>query len=308
MKKFVFVSALSVTLLSLGCGPSAAEKAAKEKAYMDSIEITNAAGGSGNQFISSSSAVVDKRDTTHKFIRTADLKFKVKDVIRSTYDIESIAKSQEGFVTYTNLTSHVDYTDNTLVSADSTLETTYFTVSNNLILRVPNTKLDTTLKVIAKHIDFLDYRIIKADDVALDVLSNTLQQKRSERNEERITKAIDERGKKLKETTSAEELLYAKQTSADEARISNMRLADQINFSTINLNIYQRQTFKRELLANTKNIDAYEPGIGYQLKEAFKWGWEALKTVLITLVKLWWLIVCAIVAYLFYKRFRNKEL
>lgn len=122
MKKFVFVSALSVTLLSLGCGPSATEKAAKEKAYMDSIEITNAAGGSGNQFISSSSAVVDKRDTTHKFIRTADLKFKVKDVIRSTYDIESIAKSQEGFVTYTNLTSHVDYTDNTLVSADSTLE------------------------------------------------------------------------------------------------------------------------------------------------------------------------------------------
>ena len=30
------------------------------------------------------------KDSTHKFIRTAELKFKVKSVIKSTYDIEDI--------------------------------------------------------------------------------------------------------------------------------------------------------------------------------------------------------------------------
>ena len=30
---------------------------------------------------------------------------------------------------------------------------------------VPNTRLDTVIKTIAKQIDFLDYRVIKADDV-----------------------------------------------------------------------------------------------------------------------------------------------
>ena len=137
------------------------------------------------------------------------MKFKVKSVIKSTYDIENITNKLGGFVTYTNLSSIINNVTTIAVSADSSLETTYYTVTNSIILRVPNTKLDTTLKEISKNIDYLDFRIIKAEDVALQILSNNLTQKRSAKNEERLTNAIDNKGKKLNETTTAEEILLS---------------------------------------------------------------------------------------------------
>lgn len=292
--KIIVGFALAITLLSCG--------RAKE-GHMESVAIPDS---TSNAFVSSSAAVENGKDTTRRFIRTADLKFKVKSVIKSTYNIENITNRQGGFVTYTNLTSTIDYTSNTAISADSTLETTYYTVTNTITLRVPNTKLDTTLKEIANNIDYLDYRIIKAEDVALQILSNSLTQKRSVKNEKRLTDAIDNRGKKLKETTLAEELLLRKQEQADNAKISNLSLTDQINFSTINLSIYQRQTIKRELIINDKNIDAYEPSFGSKILDALKYGWQVLETFLVFLAKLWGLFLFAIIAFFFYKKYKHK--
>jgi hypothetical protein len=276
------------------------------QAKHDDMEQAVLADSLSNGFISSSAAVESNKDTTRKFIRTADLKFKVKSVIQSTYDIEETTNRQGGFVTFTNLTSQIDNITTTPVSADSSLETTHYTVTNSIILRVPNTHLDTTLKEISKNIDFLDYRIIKAQDVALQVLSNKLTQRRSAQNEERLINAIDNRGKKLKETTSAEELLWSKQEQADNARISNLSLADEIKFSTINLSIYQRQTIKRELISNDKNIDAYEPGFGSKLLESFKYGWRILESFLILLARLWALFLFGLIGYLVVRRYGYK--
>jgi hypothetical protein len=272
----------------------------------ESMDKNAIADSTSNAFISSTAAVENSKDTTHKFIRTADLKFKVKSVIKSTYTIEEIINRQGGFVTYTNLTSNIDNVTNTAVSADSSLETTYYTVSNSITLRVPNTRLDTTLKDISKNIDYLDYRIIKADDIALQILSNNLTQKRSAKNEQRLTDAIDKHGKKLNETTVAEEVLLSKQEQADNARVSNLSLLDQINFSTINLSIYQRQTIKRELISNDKNIEAYEPGFGSKIFDALKFGWDILAAFLVFLVKLWGLFLFGIIAYFIYRKFGHK--
>lgn len=256
--------------------------------------------------VSSSAAVENGKDTTHKFIRTADLKFKVKSVIKSTYDIEDITNQQGGFVAYTNLTSTVNNVSTTAISTDSSLETTNYLVTNTITVRVPNTKLDTTLKEISRNIDFLDYRIISAEDVALSILSNNLAQKRAAKNEERLTHAIDKNGKKLNETTVAEETLLNKQEQADNAKISNISLKDQINFSTIKLSIYQRETIKREVISNDKNITAYEPGFGQNLLDSLKFGWEILESIIIFITKFWGLFLFVVVVYFLYKKYGYK--
>ena len=214
MQTIKIILGLGLSILLFGCSQSSDES------------NSMAQDSTSNAFISSSAAVENVKDTTRRFIRSADLKFKVKSVIKSTYDIEEITNRQGGFVTFTNLTSNIDNTTTTAVSADSSLETTYYTVTNSITLRVPNTKLDTTIKEISNNIDYLDFRIIKAEDVALQILSNNLTQKRSAKNEERLTNAIDNRGKKLNETTVAEEILLSKQEQADNAKISNLSLTD----------------------------------------------------------------------------------
>lgn len=254
-----------------------------------------------NNFISSSAAVVTANDSTRKFIRTADLKFRVKSVIDATYDIENIAVRNDGFVTYTNLTSHANYVTTQKISADSILETTHYTVKNSIILRVPNTKLDITLKEISRNIDYLDHRIIKADDVALKLLANDLAQKRAAKSEQRLTNAIDNRGRKLNETVDAEQLLSRKQEQADNAKIANLSIEDQINFSTINLLIYQRQTLKREVLQNDKSIKEYEPSLWTKLVDAAKSGWNILVAILVFLVNIWALFLIAGLVFVSYK-------
>lgn len=271
---------------------------------MINIDISSAdSTASGNGFMSSSAAQESGRDSSRKFIRTAEMKFKVKNVFDATYRIEDLTKDFGGFVTYTNLSSSIHHVSNVAISADSSLETTYYEVKNTMSIRVPNTKLDSTLRAIALHIEFLDYRNISADDVALQIFTNKMTQKRIRRHEKRLEDAIDNRGKKLNETTNAEENLYYKQEQGDAAIISNLSLNDQINFSTVKLDFYQRETLKRELIANDKNIDAYEPSFGAKVMEALSDGWKLLAGFFVFFARLWGFILVALVIYVLFKRF-----
>ena len=82
----------------------------------------------------SSSAAVEPTKSNRKVIRKADIKFKVKNVPKSTYAIEDAATKFGGFVTYTNLQSNISEKNETKVSQDSTLETTKYSVENNIII------------------------------------------------------------------------------------------------------------------------------------------------------------------------------
>lgn len=273
----------------------------------DAVTEENGAMATDSTNILSSSAAVEKQKSTRKFLRTADIKFKVKQVAKATYAIENSVSQHGGFVTYTNLQSHIVSKDQTKVSQDSTLETTRYTVDNAMVLRVPNTRLDTVLKALAKEVDFLDSRLIKADDVQLQLLANQWTQKRSDKHEARLEKAIDTKGSKLRDISKAEEQLRDKQTQNDEAKRSNLALNDQINFSTVTLYLYQRETVKLELVANERSTNAYRPNIGLQLWDSFKTGWYLLENILAFITQLWPFLLLGALGVLGYHNYFKKK-
>ncbi|UAY53615.1 DUF4349 domain-containing protein [Ferruginibacter albus] len=257
--------------------------------------------------LSSSAAVEKTTDAEQKFIRTADIKFKVKDAVAATYTIEDVVNQQGGFVTYTNLKSDVSNVNSVQVNSDSTLETTHFTVNNTMTIRVPNTRLDTTLKSIASLVGFLDYRLIKADDVSLQLLSNDLTQKRYTKTQERLTTAIDTRGKKLGETANAEEILSDKQEQSDNAYINTLSLVNQIKYSTVTLYLYQNPSIKTQMLAIEKTIEPYQPGLGTQLLVSLKDGWEIIEAIVVFFVRFWGLILAAAIGWSIYRIYFAKQ-
>lgn len=254
----------------------------------------------------SSSAAVEKKGSNRKFVRTADLRFKVKNVAKSTYTIENIVNKFDGFVTYTNLESHINQKSETRVSQDSILETTKYTVDNTITIRVPNTKLDTVLKSMVKEIDFLDARLIKADDVTLQMLSNKLAQKRSASTEARIAKSIDTKGKKLNQVMDAEETLDSKKEANDNKTLENLSLNDQVNFSTLTIQMYQRESIKNELYASEKSSNNYRPHLGFQIWDGLKTGWFMLESVIAFIVQLWAIILIGFLVWLGYKKIIKK--
>ncbi|HXC05596.1 MAG TPA: DUF4349 domain-containing protein, partial [Bacteroidia bacterium] len=241
--------------------PSGLAKESDKNAWSDSgthtVTVTDVNGCSTTSF-SSSAARVNK-DSARKFLRAAELKFRVQAVIPASYRIEDIVSHFDGFVTYTNLSSSVNRRSLIPVSPDSAIESISYTVNNDLVIRVPDTKLDTTLKSIATLVDFLDYRIITAEDVSLTLMGQKLAESRLKTNTERIQRAIDNQGYKLPQTTDAEEKLLDRHSQQDEIRMQHLRLLDQVSYSTIKINLYQREAEKRSLVATDKPIPAYEP-------------------------------------------------
>lgn len=289
-------SGMAVLLLAFAFSCKQADFNAEEKAVM-SADTTA---------VLSSNAAVASKDTERKFVRTADLKFKVKNVAKSTFAVESIIRKHGGFVTFTDLKSNINDQETTQVSQDSLLETTRYTVDNTMTFRVPNTQLDSVLIAMAKEVDFLDSRLIKADDVALQLLSNQLAQKRLTKSKARIEKGIDNKGKKLNDITTAEDKVLDRATESDDTIIKNLSLQDQVNFSTVTLYLYQRETVKRELVYNEKNSNAYRPHIGLQLLDSIKTGWYMLEGIIAFVVKLWSLFLIGFVTFIGYKRFIKK--
>ncbi len=287
----------------LSCGPSSEEKSKLESTRLRD-EISKEPD---NGYISSAAAIENKKDSTHKFIRTAELKFKVKSVIKSTLNIEKTVIQSNGFVSLSNLTSDIKNKTLLPLSADSSLETTYYTTENSMILKVPSANLDSILTQIAQEIEFLDYRIIKADDIALTIYANNLTQKRVNNYADKIRSAIDNKARKLNETTTAEENLLSKQVQADNAGLRNLSLTEQMNYSTISLLIYQGEGIRREVVANEKNIKAYEPNLFQKIKESLIDGWEILEAILMFIFKIWGLLLAALIGYIGYKKLLRKK-
>ena len=254
----------------------------------------------------SSSAAVEKTDSGRKFIRTADIKFKVKDVTKSTYSVENTVSRFGGFVTSTDLQSKINEKKRTKISADSLIEVTRFTVANNMTIRVPNVKLDTVLKTISREVGYLDHRVIKADDVSLTLLANQMSQNRNGVHRQRLTNAIDKKGQKLGDISNAENDLLDKEESSDNSGLANMALNDQVNFSTLTLQLYQNEMVRKEAMAN---IDAMSPrpNLGFLLADSIRSGLEMVEAIVVFALQFWGLILVSGGSYFIYRKYVGKK-
>jgi hypothetical protein len=268
----------------------------------DNLAVTN---DSTNIPYASSSTALESKSEDRKFIRKANLKFKVKDVVQSTYEIESITARMHGFVTHTQLTSAIENEDRITMSSDSSLVSTSYRVNNSITLRVPNSLLDSSLKEISRQIDFLDYRTIDAEDVHLQLLANELTEKRNDHFQKRVVvSGVD--SEKKHSSLSAEESLLMTQEQKDLARIDNLKLSDQINYSSISLYIYQNETVQHEMISNNKT-DAFEPSFFYKLWDSIKIGWHSLISFVLSIAKIWAFILAVFVLYFGLKAFWNRN-
>ena len=232
--------------------------------------------------------------------------FKSKSVAAATYKIEDITRQLGGYVSYTNLTSTANGKWEVAVSADSSLQTTRYNVQNTMIIRMPNTNLDSALRAMTPLVEYLDLRLVKANDAYLQLLANRMTEQRIAKHEARMNKAIDEHGNKLAETASTADGLLDKQEQADNAQIENLNLNDQVKYSTINLALYQDETVEKQLVYNEKSIKPYKADFTTQLWQSVQFGWRLFAELILLAAKLWPLLIGAAVGVVVYRRYKIK--
>ena len=247
---------------------------------------------------------------THNFIRNADVKLKVKDVLQSTKQIESLVNNVGGYITKSELNSNKDYSNRINFKKDSLIEQTYYTASSHIVLRVPNKQLDSVINSITDMAVFVDFRNIKSDDVKLKLFANILAENRYKQYKGRIQAQIEKKPAKLQHITEAEENVLEKQTLADNKRVETYDLADQVNYSTVTLALYQEQNIISNVLPIANKIQTYEPSFLSKMAQAFVNGFEILKNILLFFANAWSLIIVLVLSFLGVKKlilYLNKK-
>ena len=82
-----------------------------------------------------------------------------------------------------------------------------------------------------------------------------------------------------------------------------MSLDDQVNFSTVKLNFYENNKIRRELIANEKNLDAYQPNLFSRIGESLVNGWEIVEDFIVFITQFWVFILLGILFYWVYFKF-----
>lgn len=234
---------------------------------------------------------VEKFIHKRTFVRTADWKFKVKDTRNAANFVEDVTKNFGGFVILNDQTSDVSQTKKTQLTSDSMLVSTYFTPVTYMTIRVPNEFLDTTLRAINALVEYQDSKKVKADDVSLSFLENKLTQERSAKHGQRLKVDVENDKVKTSQTIEAENVIADKDAASDQALVSNLSLMDQVNYSTISLEMYQQATVHREMVSTYKDLSAFEPSFFYRIWESIQFGWRGIEEVIVMLTRGWVLLL-----------------
>ena len=234
-----------------------------------------------------------------KIIKTADMRFRVKNVQNTKEQLSQTIKAQGGTVAEFSIESVIQETQKVKQSVDSVKEITAYRTEGYLVAKVPSEKLDDFTNTTAKMAVFVDNQSMKMDDQSLTYLSN--KSKAGNRLD-----AVDQIGKlAAKKSSNVETALNIKDDYVDK-RIQNLSIDSKVKYSIITLNFYQDNTIKTAVIAND-NVNDYKPDFGNRLWLAIVNGWTIFREIILALSNLWMLILVGIGIYFIARHFIRKN-
>lgn len=193
-----------------------------------------------------------------KIIKTADVRFQVKNLAKSIAKIQAMIRKYEGYV------------------SSAKQDRQYGQIKSNITVRVESDKFEDLLDAMIKEGIYLDHKNVKAKDVTEEFVDIQTRLKTKRAVEKRYLEIL-EKAKTIEEILKVENQLRVirEEIEAREGRLKF--LVDKINYSTINLEIYQK----------FEAADAPSPGFFSKMGKGFKSGWQGILSFIIGLTYAW---------------------
>ncbi len=234
---------------------------------------------------------------------TASADFKVEDVVKTSDAIESLTRQQAGYVALSNISNH-PRDSRTFVQGNKNITITTYTRQADMTVRIPRANVSKFLAQLQQQVAFLNGQQFSAQDVTLDIYREQLASQlnsdmASELSQERLSSKNDkDQGSNVDAITAT----YAARRQQELAKLEQLAIADKVQYSTINLTFMQPDISYKETTQNLDVLlDAEQPSFSSQVSQAFKDGWEILRSVALGLIQLWWLLVLGGIFYLIYR-------
>lgn len=235
-----------------------------------------------------------------KLVKTAATDIKVRDVEQSVRAVSALAQKSGGMLTLQHLEAVEQGRKELKLSADSLLVITAVAPRANLTARVPSGNLEAFLFGVADLGYFTGSSHLQVDDKSLLYLENALKQKN------RANVLMQPAGNR--KSTAATLQAIAVKDEAIEQNMANRNIDAEVNYSTVNLTLFQNPVVRKETIANT-NIGEYQPAFTQRLGNALADGWQYFQLFVIAFAHLWMFILSGFIVYAGYKyRMQKRKL
>lgn len=238
------------------------------------------------------SAVTSSTDTVaQKLVKTANIRFKVKNVEQTSEDISSLVSKDSGMVVHHNVSASIEQTHDVPLNNDSLMRVSAFNTNADMTVKIPVEKVDGFLNTVTRMGIYVNERRMDIEDRSLDYLEARLKV----RNRAELV-AKERAGKVVIKDPTA--VINLKDDLVD-GQINNKRIDDAVKYSVISLNFYQSNTIYKEIVAND-DPSAYNLSFFKRMLNSINNGWHLLADLIIAATNLWAFILIGALAWMIF--------
>jgi len=217
-----------------------------------------------------------------KIIKTASTKYKVKNIEKALADIKDVMYLNGGYI------SELRYDKN------------YQEKQNRFTIKIPKENFDIMLDGIQKFAEETDYVNISTTDVTEKYMDAQSRLQTKLEVKERLEAVLRKRAKTVKDILATENELRVIQEEIEAAQGKIKYMSNRVAFSTIQVEIYETITYKKQPVS-------YEKGFGAKAKEGLLAGWNFIQNIAIALIYFWPIVLLLIIGFVVYKRWRKAR-
>jgi hypothetical protein len=216
-----------------------------------------------------------------KIIKSASVKYKVKDVKGSTKRINAIVEQLNGYI------------------SDLRFQNNSYQKANKFTIKIPQNKFNTIMDSIAQFAEFIDFENITSEDITEEYIDLQTRLNTKIEVKERYETILRKRAKTVKDILATEEKLRVIQEEIEATQGRLNYLTNKVSLSTIQVNLYETVTYKDE-------PESYTQTFFSKIKNGFSASWDIIEGILIGIVTIWPLILIAIGLFVFFRRRLRK--
>ncbi len=217
-----------------------------------------------------------------KIIKSAKVKYKVKNVKRATYQIKQVVIKYGAYI------------------SEMRFENNLYEKSNRFTIKIPQQYFDSVMDSISDVAEFIDYENITTQDVTEEYIDLQSRLKTKLEVKGRYESILRKNAITVEDILATEDKIRIIQEEIEAAQGKLKYLSNKVSFSTIQIDLYETVDYKEEPVTYNKTFWA-------KSKNALSYGWEFLESLFIGILYIWPLTITGIILLIYLrKRVRKK--
>lgn len=255
-------------------------------------------GSSTSTDIASKDTVAQEARDSVKLVKTADMRFKVKNVQQAAEQISKLTQLCGGMVMHHNMQSNIIGNQDIQLGNDSLKKLTVYNPTADMVIKIPAEVAEVFMDSLNHLGLFVENRKMDVEDKTLDYLSQKLKAKNREAS---VTLRS-----KIKLTNHIADSILALKDDVVDRKIGNLRTNEAASFTTLSLSLYQSNTVSKEITASD-DLSNYNSSVWIRAGLALSKGWFYFSEVIVGMLQLWAFIFAGGFIWLGISLYRRKR-